>query len=274
MELMKLTASGRNYQVLALCECAKWPSSMPPLVFRSVQIAGRRDLSLAAMTLEANDQADLEKLLADLYLPLSLAKFSQLKSSCESVGLSVQWPRLADLSGYRWSDDFVRALDTLSRVSTTFLDWCAEKDIGARDLAPLRAVKCIESLNSHLEHLVKWNPSRSEGVKAIEFAVDLFLMGKPIDTTFQSAPNFGELYRELQKLRYPETTHRQLLAESKLKELPWPKRSQVRVARVGDQSGVEIKFFIQSAEDLRKQVENFALVSREMMAQESEERFQ
>lgn len=145
---------------------------------------------------------------------------------------------------------------TLRMPPSEFANWVAEKKLGGRDLAPLRAVKDEAFLQSLLGYIGRTSPNKNFGTQALEWAVDLHLMGKEVHIPVEySRETFMNWHSELKDQRFARRAAQRKALEEKIQQAPWPRNVRAQVVEKGDQVGFEVKIFAESAEDLGRKVD-------------------
>lgn len=209
-------------------------------------------------------KTSFEEVLKSLYPSLTLVEWARLVNAVERAGLPLEKDVFSEKHNFRWGEDFSKVCDLILELDEKFLFWANEKQLSTRDLAPLRALASISSFQPYLLKMCEMNPSRSEGVQALEWMVDLFLMGHDLKALVENPKSFSNLLRSLRQKRFPLATQQEAGMADLVQKLPWPKKAQARVLRQGDLSGIEIKFFVQSPSDMKTQLDGLAHVMGEM----------
>lgn len=178
---------------------------------------------------------------------------------------SKEWvQQLWRLYGYQPREDLLILATKITALPFAVQQWLTQKKLAPQDLAPLRAVNDLNILNDYWEILLSLNPSKSEGTKGIELLVELILMGHSKETLNTHATTTQSWLSFLQSLRYPLSTQQDLHAESKIRTLHWPAKSEARWVRRGDRSGVELKLFFSNPEELKINLVRLEKISRDV----------
>lgn len=242
---------------------AEWPVSWPGFVWQGVLLTPH--VQAGAALHELRSDQSLENILKDIYPSLTFTELAQLVHACREAGLFVQEAALFQMYNWRWTEDVSALVELLRVAPKSFQSWAIDKEVSIRDLAPLRALKLeVDQLSVFglFEQLMVFQPSHSEGVKWIEWVVDLTLMGQDLAQFLVSAKTAKAVTETLIGLRYPQATQNQQEAQKFVKKMPWPKNVVARQARVGDQAGIEVKFFVQSQEDMQKMAQGLSDVAK------------
>ncbi|MGZ3723700.1 MAG: hypothetical protein ACXVA9_12245 [Bdellovibrionales bacterium] len=211
-----------------------------------------------ALDLFENNRCTWLEAVTACYPTLGLAELARLHS-----GLVHARPELAqELSasffqayGLRWCDRLQETLRALLLTPFEFQTFVDEKKWGARDLAALLALPDVAAISVFLAALAELPLSKSQAVQAMEWVIELFLMGRPLNDLLPSGPN-GEAYMlRLQQWRKPQSAARDEQWSKTVGEWPWPAQVQGQWQRFGDQAGLEIKIRTTSAADFQKKLE-------------------
>ncbi|MCB0385470.1 MAG: hypothetical protein KDD43_08760, partial [Bdellovibrionales bacterium] len=213
------------------------------------------DLSDSGSLLEAFEQC---------YPVLSLPELARLWSLVASnplwkdstVGLFRHY-------GFRWNHELEKTCQVLLNLPLEFQHWCSEKQLSPRDLAPVRAMAHPE------EHMYLWECflssrlSKSQAVQALEWAVDLLLMGREWPEIKPALPNGdGKWLEMLKSLRFPRSEAVDSQKQGQMARLPWPSRTQGQWVRQGDRGVLEVRLQADSLDDFRKKLEGLEKVEK------------
>ncbi|MCB0378169.1 MAG: hypothetical protein KDD33_06730 [Bdellovibrionales bacterium] len=200
-------------------------------------------------------QEDLTELLFDLYGTLELVELSELYQAVlkePSLQQKIDWPQFFRNQGLQYNMRLVDLLKVLTDLPTTFKNWAFEKKVSANDLMPLISLKDPSGFTQICEVIAERRLTRSEGKKAIDLLVDLFLMGK---TARELMPlDESSWIDQLSSLRYPQTKKRDQQQANTQNQ--WPDFVQVQSLRQGDRRihRMQIHYFDDSdlSEKLRR----------------------
>lgn len=216
--------------------------------------------------------------LSHLTLPDALIHFfPQLKLS-ELGRLSHFWKDLqeqvqsseADLTleavfkhyGLRWTENLNKTLSALRATPQAFQTWVDQRQLSPHELSPLLSISAFENLQMFLSALGQSMATRQAGSKILELGIELFLMDRATEAEVLPKDNEDAVQwsQRLTKLRYPNTVLSDETHSEKLKNLSLPKEVKASWVRFGDRSGVELKVFSTSSDDLKQKLEK--LISR------------
>lgn len=158
----------------------------------------------------------------------------------------------------RWCERLEQTLDVLLQTPLGFQDWVDEKKVSPRELAPLLALTDVFAVTPFLRELPGANLSKSQAVQALEWVVELFLMGRPLNDLMPTEPGY---LRRLEQWRKPLTGSSDETWREKVAAWPWPAQVQGQWQRFGDQSGLEIKIRTTSPQDLSKKLERLSSIN-------------
>ncbi|MCB0363825.1 MAG: hypothetical protein H6624_15935 [Bdellovibrionaceae bacterium] len=239
-----------------------WPKRLPPYCWEEEVLTGFDQSEGNAVDLsEGNSPLEVFQL---CYPVLSLAELARLWSLVKNDprwGHSIE--ALFRRYGYRWNDELEKTCHYLVTLPMSFQNWCSEKQLSPRDLAPVRALPQPKLENGLWECLAKSRLSKSQGVQALEWAVDLLLM----DSRWSElAPMPGESDNQwlerLKALRFPHTQSRDCEKQIQMSRLPWPSRTQGQWIRQGDKGLLDVRFHADSLEDFHNKLEGLAKVEK------------
>lgn len=147
-----------------------------------------------------------------------------------------------------------------------FAQWQIDKKVKPSDLVFTQALKTQiqqDLFQKVADHLASLKPSFSDGLKTLELATELILMGHQ-EGLFENAATFEKWQLSLKQLRFPHTTATDSNLKTKLENLPWPSQAKIKFERRGDRAGVEVKFFVSSDADLTKLISSLERVQTEI----------
>lgn len=147
-----------------------------------------------------------------------------------------------------------------------FAQWQIDKKVKPSDLVFKQALTTPvqqDLFNKIADLIATLKPSFTDGLKSLELATDLILMGHH-ESLFENATTFEGYNSYLKQLRYPFTTANDTSLKNKLENLPWPAQAKVKFERRGDRAGVELKFFVSSQADLTKLISSLERVQTEI----------
>ncbi len=242
-----------------------WPSLWPAFVWNGVQLTPESTVAAVTTPVIYPQSVSLEDLLQQIYPDLPWLEVWQLQWALKKANIPVLSDKLWQLYGFRESSDNEKWEEVFAQISPDILQWWVEKDFSPRDLAPLKALPDVRQFSEVLKRLAQLQLSKSDGQKALEWMVDLFLMGNAnLPVVLQNVESGSQLLDRLEELRLPMVTQKKRQSEDLLKRLSWPRRLQARVSRLGDLSGFEIKFFAHNRDEFVKQVEGLQAVARQL----------
>lgn len=201
-----------------------------------------------------SNEIKITDVLFSLYPQLSLSELARLYSLMKSHP-DADWLDFFKNYNLRFCDNLKLTLNKLCQTPLDFQNWCSEKQIQVRDLSILKCLKDINGCDKILSKISTMNPSKSLGVKILEFALELVEMNFPkleILKFLDETPD--KSFEELYKARYPETAKRD--SAQKLKKSDKPFGIEATWKRIGDKKGIEIKFFTENETDLQKRIQS------------------
>lgn len=253
---MKIDVVSRCNRRLNFYAKAVWPEALPAVAWGGICLAGFNGDTTAECLFIERDEKLLENVLAGLYPKLSFIELARLAGALNELDVGFNWREFSALIGYHWNDDWPALFSIVRQAPADLVRWWEQRDVSARDLAPLRAFTDELQLTQwfHLaSHVAKFQPSRSDGVQVLEWLVDLMLSANATDSLFE-ARSFIELKEQVRAARFPMATHREKSQSDLAAKLPWPVGAKAAWVRQGDRGGIEIKLFSKSAGELEKQI--------------------
>lgn len=225
---------------------AVWPESMPALVWGEWILAGRSEVTFDI------SMSSLGEALRLAYPQLGISSLAEV---------AAQVPEHIDCAcgtyGIKWNDRLSQIFDLVLHTPGEFQQWIEEKRFSARDLLPLLAVSDLNEIEPLLLHFPKSQLSKTLAAQALEWSVELYLMGLPLDRILTKSDNWWAL---LQRLRRPMETKRAEKRERFLHEAPFPARTSGQWLKDSDQPILEIKTQARTPEELLKQLEKLKSV--------------
>lgn len=239
-----------------------WPQSLPAVAVNNVVLAGFDQAMVFNHTIDWKDHEGIATLFRSLYSDLSFAELALLWEKSEAFDW-FPFSAIAAKFHFQATEHFFHIAKALLQTPMGFQNWCADKKVGPQDLSTLLAAGTLDLKPLFLK-ILNLGLSKSQGVQALETAIELLLMGlSPTDLQLEisDANSQAEAWLELLKQkRFPEAFARDLAAHDQMKNLPWPGSSQARWARYGDKSGIEIKIFVSNPSDLKKHMQSLSRV--------------
>ncbi len=259
---MKITHVAQCSKVLDFGPRTPWPERLPAFGWRGLLLTGFDREN--GHVIELDSEELLEKIWPDIYPKLSLMELARFYRCVEKAGLALEWPTFFFAYGMRFSDDFTALLQRIVTLPADVQRWCVQKDLSVRDLAAFKALADWAPILPWWQKMVTFEPSRTEGVRAIEWMVELFLMKGDLAPILADVTNFSEMVKQMRAQRFPVMDAKDQLAERLVKELPWPKKLEARYVRNGDKAGFEVKLFVRNTPELQKQIEGLQAVESEL----------
>jgi hypothetical protein len=259
---MKITNISQCSKALDFSPRVPWPARLPAFSWRGFLLSGfdRED----GHVIELDSAELLEIIWHDIYPKLSLTELARFYDKALRADLQMEWPTFFHSYGIRFTEDTKILMRKIVFMPAHVQKWCVLKDVSARDLAPLKALNDWDEIAPWWQKIVLYEPSRADGVRALEWLVDLNLMGVALDVLLADIGNFSDAVKRLRVKRFPLTEEKDQQAERLVRELPWPKKLEARYVRHGDKTGYEVKLFVRSTPDLQKQIEGLKAVESEL----------
>lgn len=247
--------------------CQPWPQGLPAFCWQTELLTGfERDQGEA---LDLSEDGSLLQVFHSVYPKLSLPELARLWNLVKESPLwADQVSELFRLHSLRWNQELEKTVQLLIQLPMEFQTWCSDKQLGARDLAPLRALD-LNLAEGLWTSLAQCQLSKSQGVQALEWSVDLLLMGKTWQEIQPQAGTSGQGWlAQLKTWRFPNTESVDESKKAKTARLPWPARTQGQWLRQGDRGLLEVRLQADSLEDFRKKLSGLAKVEKALAGED------
>lgn len=208
---------------------------------------------------------DFSEALKQIYPHLTFMELSRLFSCSRSAGLSdhLAWDQIFRAYSYHWNNRMEKTVELALTLPLPFQQWMQSHEISPREISPLLSLKEQSTFVPFLEHFISKFLSRNQGAQLLELAVELHLMKTPIlELISRPEETVEDWIARLRKIRYPQTETLDKSIEERLLSLPWTKSFSKRWTRNGDRSGLEVKFLVQSPEDLKNKIKALEEISQ------------
>ncbi len=240
-----------------------WPSVMPAVAWSDILVGGFNKAEIEECIFVSSDERALEDVLAGLYPKLTFIDISKLAIAVERVGVSIDWRTFCAKIGLRWSDEWPILFQLVRQAPQKLVTWWEMREVSARELAPIKAINDGALLQRWFRlalHVVSFEPSKSEGVQILEWLVDLLLLDpdkgrdRCADQKILAERTLASLRDRVRSERFPVASQSETLQSALAAKLPWPTGAKAAWVRHGDRTGMEIKLFSNSANELKKQI--------------------
>lgn len=240
---------------------APWPAQLPVFCFKNELLCGFERQEGMAVDLSAGD---LPPSLKALYPEISFPELARLtdKVSNDEILQKELW----ELYGYRYKENLLDVAQQVLKLPLEVQRWLHQKKFGPQDLAPLRSLTEIATIQEFWPLLIQSHYSKSDGAKIIELLVELTLMEKPISQLLPQR-EISFWLKQLQEMRHPMITQNDANAEKKIRSVAWPLKSEAKWARRGDRAGVELKLFFSHPQELKRSLERLQQVCSDLQEQ-------
>ncbi len=242
-----------------------WPRSLPVVTWNGLVVAGfdrasHEDAPLFEITQNRCEERalSLAESLHECHPDLGLVELGRLYVCLQRTNLfDESWSQLCALKKIRDSESHRRILERLIQTPLTFQSWANEKRVGFRDISILNSLPRLEEYAPIFLKIPDLQLSKSEGVRALELACELRLMGHSFKEIFCDQ----RWISHLERLRFPKTTKYDETMAATIQKLPWPRQLTSRWARHGDQGTIEVRFQIESMEAFEQTLHGLQKVS-------------
>jgi hypothetical protein len=237
-----------------------WPRALPALAWQGLLLTGFERTEGQVLDLWENGRCPWLEAVKAAHPELGLGELSRLQARLiqtrPELAKEFNDGLLAEY-GLRWCERLQETMQALASTPLEFQNWVDEKGLAARDLSPLLAVGV--DVAPFLMELPRLGLSKSQGVQALEWFVELLMMGQPLNDLMPSTDGAAYL-RRLEQWRKPAAADHDQRRQRQVAEWPWPAHVQGQWQRFGDQSGLEIKIRATSPQDLHKKLERLGAI--------------
>lgn len=238
-----------------------WPETLPAVAFRGFVVAGFQNSEFAFdHPLEQAEPEEIAKSFSSLYAELTTPELARLWQSSANL----DWfPRRLVLEKYHLhvNDSSIEVLDVITKLPMSFQNFCSQKKWHVGDFQFLVSARELD-LEFLFQDVMLRNLSKSQSTQILENLVDLLLLETEPQQLRTADNETAEAWvTRIQKIRYPKSTADDAQAALAIKSLAWPPGTQARWVRQGDQTGLEIKFFVSQPSEMSKQLQAFQNVS-------------
>lgn len=247
-----------------------WPEGLPGIALDGWVIAGFSSELMLDYPWQEKQSEDFIQLFFSVHPHISFGELSEFfhrahglnPDQCRESGRALiqALPELLARYGYREESRFSSLSERLASTPTEFRAWLIERRMTPGDLLPLLSLKTENSadLTKGLCEIARRRMTRQDGSKALELAVELLLKGEKDLFVSDTRP----WLEYLQKLRHPQTTQRDSQAHAWVTEQIWPRQSQIRWVRQGDQAGLEVRMVIRQPQDFQKSKDSLERIEK------------
>lgn len=253
MPLKPITQCSRS---LNFHPTAAWPDVLPALAWRGLLLCGFERPRGEALELGESSFVEVVKAAHPVLALAELARLlDALTRTFPNVEVAEFREPLLNAYGLRGNERLKQTFSVLVGTPMKFQTWVDEKKLGTRDLAPLLALPEPTEFHPFLGALTQLPISKSDGVRALELGVELFLLGHPLNDLLPSTDNVASYLARLEKWRRPRAAAQDEAWRADIAQWPWPTQTHGQWQRVGDEAGLEIKIRATSPQDLMKKLE-------------------
>ena len=231
-----------------------WPLYWPVFAWDKKVISGFSSVQTSVVNFEP-DEIDFLSLFHSCYPRLNLLELGRIIHHCPPSF----FPKKQFLSFYGFHQDEVfigKQLRLLLSAPVALQKWVIEKEVHLGELRILASMESVEDLHFIYEWLLKKNVSHALGVRALELAGELMLMGFSTTEILKPTDNLRveEVILAMESLRKPVNSKQDSQKQKALQNILWPVNTSVSWKRKGDAAGVEMKLWCQSQVDLERQL--------------------
>jgi hypothetical protein len=229
------------------------PDALPTCTWNGLQL-WKSSMDLAALDLSA---MPFDKALKSVYPSLLFTELCEIVERTQNLKASVDLEQLFTNYQFRYDKKMRKTMDLFWELPISVKNWARNHDLSPKDLYPLCALSNINTIFTVLEKMISLRPTRSQGAQAIELLAECALLEK---TNWDpQTENMSDWITQLHTLRYPQAIARDNDRQKTMLS-GWTKMFSTRWLRLGDRSGVEVKFFIGSKKELSEKISTLSRI--------------
>lgn len=236
-----------------------WPTGLPGVAFDGWIVSGfDRELCLNYQW-DRHNKKEFTELFSSVHPHLSFAELARLIPmiiNCQDIDLE----NLISYYGYKDKIQFSLVGEKLVQAPLEFQDWAGRRRLSPMELASLVSIEMSGDMRTIAVEIAKRDLTRQEGARVLELGVELLLMDQ--GTGVLESLKADRWFDALQRLRNPNTAQTDMNAQEWVADQSWPRQSQIRWVRQGDQSGLEVKMVIRNPQDFEKSKDSLERIQK------------
>ncbi len=255
----KSCKSGLNFQPRK-----KWPDTWPAFSWDRQLITGFDDCFDKVLNFQS-ENVKFSHLFFHCYPHLGLSELSRIVT---------QWEKQSEfsLNFFSWKDFFFhykihqdvefikKQLKFLFLMPSYFQTWIDAKEVHLNELRILHSMKNEMELDFIFQWLSEQNISHSIGVRALELAGELKLMGLKETEILYSNLSPSSALQMMESKRKPITFSQTEQRQQTLKKINWPLSVKAQWNRRGDEEGLELHLWSKNQKSLMNQLEQIGKI--------------
>jgi hypothetical protein len=256
-----------------------WKSSLGTVLYRNIIVADAIRQEQALDAGRSNDTlistlGDLSicDVLKDLYGEFTLIEKARIYNSLKLLGEEYLLDFFSTFNVHE-SENIKILFEQIIKWPEEFQYWCHEKDIGARDVDPLKTylTHSFPNIDKQLIAFALQNPNKNNGVRILELLTEILMMGKSYSLhsiSDNKNSNVSQVWLdELKAIRYPMSTEMERTERQNLKSLSWPSGIKAQLVRQGDEIQYDVNFNYRNSEEFRNKINGLLNVAEQMKSQ-------
>lgn len=144
----------------------------------------------------------------------------------------------------------------LEHLPDDFINWTIKKSLGPKDFRVFIYENLIE-FKKTFSHLSAINPSKMNGLKALELLFDLYSLSDFSESAFLEITSEKTLLKTLHKKRFPLSFKSDESLEKRFSQISLPKDIKLSVRREGDQNKMIVTLKSSHPKDLNSKLLKF-----------------
>lgn len=228
-------------------------SHLPGFAINQIVITGFEQNFVLNHDSKNFDEESLALLIGSWLQGISFIEAAQFWRATQPLGWIPQKLVLQNC-GFRPNEQWQTLAILALNLPLSFQAWLRDKKVSPQELMVLQSAKNLD-LNLFADALVANSCSRAMGIQALELFVELRLMNHAESELLPAPGQDPQLWiSELRLKRYPQTHKKDQHHRKIVETLAWPKYTEAKWIRQGDQAGLELKLFVTNKAELNRSI--------------------
>ncbi len=232
-----------------------WPIGWPAYAWDKKLVAGFTSSCDKALNFKAHE-CDFLSLFHSCYPELNCLELGRIVTQWKNPPF-VLWSAFFKLYRLHQDEQVLRdRLQILLATPPLFQKWVVNKRVHLNELSILEAINHVDDLQFMFQWLSQKDVSYTLGVKALEWAGELILMGFSEKDILRKdlTEDATAMVQSIELLRKPHTLSHDQAHKKAVECLALPAQVRATWNRKGDKSGLEIKLWCQNQKELSQQL--------------------
>ena len=230
-----------------------WPKFWPSVSYENKLISGFTNIYQPVLNFKKEDVNFLH-LFQHCHPRLNLSELGRIVISWSQIEPPpCSWTPFFKLYGLNQNTDFlIQQLKMFISTPFTFQNWVNTKEVHLNELRVLNSVEEIQPLYFILNWIAEHNLSHSNGIKALELSVELWLMGHTLEKILKTNLSPEKALLEMEHRRKPLSSSQDQIKKKQVQKIIWPSDMKAQWVRKGDKTGLQIQMWCRNLKDLDK----------------------